>query len=47
MKKPTNYFSNGNKQVLKECLALVGFMLFLAAISVLLAWAKGHLIWPF
>ena len=46
MKKPTNYFSNGNKQLLKEGLAVVGLMLFLAVISVILAWHKGHLIWP-
>ncbi len=45
MKKPTNYFSNGNKQLLKEALAVLGFMLFLALVAVLLAWSKGHLIW--
>jgi hypothetical protein len=43
MKKPTNYFSNGNKQLLKEGLAVIGFMLFLALIAVALAWSKGHL----
>ena len=44
MKKPTNYFSNGNKQMLKEALAVAGFMVFLAVIAVILAWHKGHLI---
>ena len=39
-----NEFKNGNKKLLKEGLAVVGFMLFLAAIAVLLAWSKGHLI---
>ena len=34
MKKSTNYFSNGNKQLLKEGLAVIGFMLFLALIAV-------------
>ena len=47
MKKPTNYFSNGNKQMLKEGLAVVGMMLFLALVSVLLGWYKGMLVWPF
>ena len=45
MKKPTNYFSNGNKQMLKEALAVVGLMVFLAAIAVILGWHKGMLIW--
>ena len=47
MKKPTNHFSNGNKQMLKEALAVVGMMLFLALVSVLLGWYKGMLVWPF
>ena len=47
MKKPTNYFSNGNKQMLKEGLAVIGMMLFFALVAVLLGWHKGHIIWPF
>ena len=47
MKKPTNYFSNGNKQLLKEGLAVLGLMLFLALVAVLLGWYKGMLVWPF
>ena len=46
MKQNKGYFQNGNKQLLKEGLAVVGLMLFLAVISVVLAWHKGHLIWP-
>ena len=46
MKQNKGYFQNGNKQLLKEGLAVVGLMLFLAVISVILAWSKGHLIWP-
>jgi len=45
MKKPTNYFSNGNKQLLKEALAVLGLMLFLALVAVLLGWHKGMLVW--
>ncbi len=37
-------FKNGNKKLLKEALAVVGMMVFLAAIAILLAWSKGHLI---
>jgi len=44
MKQPKNYFSNGNKQMLKEGLAVVGMMLFFALIAVLLGWHKGMLI---
>ena len=44
MKQNKNYFSNGNKQMLKEAVAVVGFMVFLAVIAVILAWHKGHLI---
>ena len=47
MKQNKNYFSNGNKQMLKEGLAVVGMMLFLALVSVLLGWYKGMLVWPF
>ena len=45
MKKPTNYFSNGNKQMLKEGLAVLGLMVFLACVGFGLAWYKGHTIW--
>lgn len=37
-------FKNGNKKLLKEAVAVVGMMLFFAAIGFLLAWHKGHLI---
>ena len=37
-------FKNGNKKLLKEALAVIGMMLFFAAIAFLLAWSKGHLI---
>jgi hypothetical protein len=47
MKQNKNYFSNGNKQMLKEGLAVLGLMLFLALVAVLLGWYKGMLIWPF
>ena len=47
MKQNKNYFSNGNKQMLKEALAVVGMMLFLALVSLLLGWYKGMLVWPF
>jgi hypothetical protein len=39
-----NKFKNGNKQMLKEALAVLGLMVFLAVIAVILAWHKGHLI---
>jgi hypothetical protein len=39
-----NKFKNGNKQMLKEAVAVVGLMVFLAVIAVILAWHKGHLI---
>jgi len=38
------YFKNGNKQLIKEAIAVVGLMLFLAIICVCLAWHKGHLL---
>ena len=47
MKQNKNYFSNANKQLLKEGLAMVGMMLFLALVAVLLGWYKGMLVWPF
>ena len=47
MKQDKNYFSNGNKQMLKEALAVLGMMLFLALVSLLLGWYKGMLVWPF
>jgi hypothetical protein len=42
--KENNKFKNGNKQMLKEAVAVVGLMVFLAGIAVILAWYKGHLI---
>ena len=42
--KENNKFKNGNKQMLKEAVAGVGLMVFLAVIAVILAWHKGHLI---
>jgi len=45
MKRNKNYFSNGNKQMLKEALAVVGLMLFLALVSLLLGLYKGMLVW--
>jgi hypothetical protein len=39
-----NEFKNGKKKLLKEALAMVGLMLFLAVIAFMLAWHKGHLI---
>ena len=38
-------FSNGNKQLLKEALAVLGLMLFLAVVGFGLAWYKGHTVW--
>jgi|TARA_B100000959_G_scaffold119951_1_gene126022 hypothetical protein len=45
MKQNKNYFSNGNKQLVKEALAVLGFMLFLSAVGFGLAWYKGHTVW--
>ena len=45
MKQNKNYFSNGNKQMLKEALAVLCLMLFLACVGFGLAWYKGHTIW--
>ena len=45
MKQDNNYFQNGNKQVLKELLAVIGLMVFLSAVGFGLAWYKGHTIW--
>ena len=45
--KENNKFKNGNKQMLKEALAVLGLMLFLALVAVLLGWHKGMLVWPF
>ena len=45
MKQNKNYFSNGNKQMLKEALAVLCLMLFLACVGFGLAWHKGHTIW--
>jgi|TARA_B110000196_G_scaffold247964_1_gene217022 hypothetical protein len=42
--KENNKFKNGNKQMLKEAVAVVGLMVFLAVIAVILAWHKGHII---
>ena len=40
-----NQFSNGNKQLLKEALAVLCLMLFLAGVGFGLAWYKGHTVW--
>ena len=45
MKIKTNQFSNGNKQVLKELLAVIVLMFFLGSVGFGLAWYKGHTIW--
>ena len=45
MKINKNQFSNGNKQMFKEALAVLCFMLFLGAVGFGLAWHKGHTIW--
>ena len=45
MKQNNNYFSNGNKQLVKEALAVLGLMLFLAVVGFGLAWYKGHTVW--
>jgi hypothetical protein len=41
----TNKFKNGNKQLLKEFVAVFLLMIFLAGIGFGLAWYKGHTIW--
>ena len=41
----SKYFKNGNKQLLKEALAVIALMAFLAAVGFCLAWYKGHLLW--
>ena len=38
-------FKNGNKAFLKEIIAVVIMMLFLAGVGFGLAWYKGHTIW--
>ena len=38
-------FSNGNKQLLKEALAVICMMLFLAGVGFGLAYYKGHTVW--
>tara|TARA_B100000809_G_scaffold261511_1_gene310568 strand:- start:611 stop:778 length:168 start_codon:yes stop_codon:yes gene_type:complete len=45
MKINKNQFSNGNKQLFKEALAVLCLMLFLACVGFGLAWHKGHTIW--
>lgn len=45
MKRNNNQFTNGNKQLLKEALAVICMMLFLAGVGIGLAWYKGHTIW--
>ena len=45
MKQNNNYFKNGNKQLLKEGIAVLVVMLFLAGVGFGLAWYKGHTIW--
>ena len=44
MKQNNNYFQNGNKQVLKELLAVIVLMFFLGSVGFGLAWYKGHTI---
>ena len=41
----TGQFKNGNKQLLKEAIAVICLMLFLGAVGFGLAWTKGHTIW--
>ena len=45
MKMNKNQFSNGNKQIFKEALAVLCLMLFLASVGFGLAYYKGHTIW--
>jgi len=45
MKHDKRYFQNGNKQLLKEWLAVLVFMLFLGIVGFSLAWYKGHTVW--
>jgi len=40
-----NKFQNGNKQVLKEAVAVLCLMVFLACVGFGLAWYKGHTKW--
>ena len=40
-----NQFKNGNKQFLKELIAVFFMMIFLAGVGFGLAWYKGHTIW--
>ena len=44
-KMKMNQFSNGNKQLFKEALAVICLMLFLGAVGFGLAYYKGHTIW--
>ena len=41
----TGQFKNGNKQLFKEALAVLCFMVFLGVVGFGLAWYKGHTIW--
>ena len=41
----TGQFKNGNKQLLKEALAVICLLLFLGAVGFGLAYYKGHTIW--
>jgi hypothetical protein len=41
----TNQFKNGNKQLLKEIVAVLVLMVFLGAVGFGLAYYKGHTIW--
>lgn len=45
MKQNNNYFKNGNKQLLKEGIAVLGVMIFLGLVGFGLAWYKGHTVW--
>jgi len=45
MKQDKRYFQNGNKQLLKEALAVLCMMLILAGVGFGLAYYKGHTVW--
>mgnify|MGYP004066489261 CR=1 FL=1 len=45
MKHDNRYFKNGNKQLLKEFIAMLVVMLILGLVGFGLGWYKGHMIW--
>ncbi len=45
MKHDNRYFKNGNKQLLKEFIAMLVVMLILGLVGFGLGWYKGHTIW--